>query len=287
MRDKGATVDARIAVVAERQHGVVSVAQLMEAGLTRNALSGRVKGGRLHRVHRGVYAVGHAGISSHGRWMAAALACGEGAALSHRSAAVLWGLLKREERVVDVSVPGDGGRKRRRGVRLHRSRSLRSQHVTRRHGIPVTIPARTIVDLRQSVPSWEWRRAIREAEVRGLSLGSDVETDSTRSDLERDFLRICRHSRLPPPEVNVRVGPYPVDFLWRERGLIVETDGYRYHRGRQAFRDDHARDLELRARGFEVIRLSEEQVNEGSEKVAELLREVLASRRHRVGPDGG
>jgi very-short-patch-repair endonuclease len=123
--------------------------------------------------------------------------------------------------------------------------------------------------------------------VLGLPLGEDVRRDHTRSDLERDFLRICKRRRLPYPEINVRVGPYLVDFLWRERRLAVETDGYGYHRGRQAFRDDRRRDLDLRGCGFEVVRLSEEQVADEPEQVAKILRKVLASARHRVGPNGG
>jgi very-short-patch-repair endonuclease len=136
------------------------------------------------------------------------------------------------------------------------------------------------------VPEWESRKAIRQADVLGLPLGEDVRHDRTRSDLERDFLRICKTRRLPYPEINVRVGSYLVDFLWRERRLAVETDGYGYHRGRQAFRDDRRRDLDLRGRGFEVVRLSEEQVAGEPDRVAEVLRELLASTRHRVGGDG-
>ena len=255
---------------------------MSRAGVTR-----RVESGRLHRVHRGVYAVGHAGISQHRRWMAATLACGEGAAISHRSAAELWGLLKPSPGPVDVSVPGDGGRARRLGIHLHRRASLPPRWITWRLGIPVTTPAQTIADLRAAVPGWELRKAIRQADVLGLPLGEDVRRDRTRSDLERDFLRICKRQRLPYPEINVRVGPYLVDFLWRERRLAVETDGYGYHRGRQAFRDDRRRDLDLRGRGFEVVRLSEEQVAEEPEQVAKTLRKVLASARHRVVPDGG
>lgn len=219
--------------------------------------------------------------------MAAALAGGKGAVVSHRSAAVLWQLLKQENGPVEVTIPDDVGRKRRAGIRLHRSTSLRPKQMTKRWGIPVTTPARTIDDLRCTASRWELRRAIRQAEVLGLPLGDNVASDRTRSDLERDFLRICRRHRLPAPEVNVRIGPYEADFLWRERRLIVETDSYLYHRGRQAFIDDHARDLELRARGFEVIRFSETQIDEEPRKVAELLRGMLACGRHRVGADGG
>jgi very-short-patch-repair endonuclease len=218
--------------------------------------------------------------------MAAALACGEGAVVSHRSAAELWEMLKPTAGTVDVSVYGGGGRAKRRGIRLHRRVSLRPNVATQRHGIPVTRPAQTIADLRQVVPEKQLRRAIRQADVLGLPLGEDVRHDRTRSDLERDFLRICRRCRLPLPEVNVPIGQYEADFVWPDLGFVVETDGYRYHRGRQAYLDDRRRDLELRSLGFEVQRLSEEQIDEEPERVAAILREVLASARHRVGRDG-
>lgn len=205
--------------------------------------------------------------------------------ISHRSAAELWGLLKPRASPVDISIAGDAGRRRRAGIRVHRSVTLDPTQVTRRWRIPVTTPARAIADLRRTAPSWELRRAIRQAEVLGLPLG-ETPSDRTRSDLERDFLLLCRRHRLPAPEVNVEAGPYLADFLWPERRLIVETDSYLYHRGRQAHRDDRARDLALRQRGFEVVRLSEEQIDEEEERVVEFLREVLASRPHRVGADG-
>lgn len=239
--------------------------------------------------------------------MAAVLACGRprtavseetartvldhwGAAVSHRSAAELWKLLAPADGSIDVSVPGDGGKKKRRGIRLHRSPSLSPAHVTLRDGIPVTTPARTIADLRRAVSRpdgsrvispRELRRAIRQAEVFGLPLGDDIESDGTRSDLESDFLAICRRHRLPVPEVNVRIRPHLVDFLWRERKVIVETDGYAFHRGRVAFQGDRGRDLDLRIRGFDVIHLSEKQVNEEPRRVAEVVSAAL-----RVGADG-
>jgi very-short-patch-repair endonuclease len=283
---KVATPDERLARIAARQHGVISTRQLSDAGVTRNSVRRRVEASRLHRLHRGVYAVGHPGISRQGAWMAANLACGRGAVISHRSAAELWDLLKPTGGPVDVSVPDGGGRARRLGIRLHRRPSLSPGEVTRRHGIPVTKPAQTIVDLRGVVPAAEVRRAIRQAEVLGLPLGEDVRHDRTRSDLERDFLRICRGYRLPVPEVNVEIGQYEADFVWRDHGFVVETDGYKYHRGQQAFREDRRRDLELRSLGFDVQRLSDEQIDEEPERVAAILREVLASRPHRVGPDG-
>jgi len=147
--------------------------------------------------------------------------------------------------------------------------------MTRRHGIPVTTPARTIADLKAAVPAWEWRRAVRQAEFKKLDLGSSVQTDGTRSDLERDFLHLCRRSGFPAPEVNIKVGGWTVDFLWREERVAVETDFYEYHRGRVAFQDDHARDLALRGHGFDVRRYSEEQLNDEPTAVATDLRDAL------------
>jgi very-short-patch-repair endonuclease len=276
MGDKSAFPDVAIAVVAARQHGAITHRQLLTAGLGRNAISKRVHAGRLHRLHRGVYAVGHTADSAERRWMAAVLACGPGAALSQMSAAVLWQLLRPVERPVDVSVPTQSGRRRQTGIRLHRCESLRPDQLTCHKGIPVTTPARTIADLAGIVaPRWV-RRAIRQAEIQGLRLGSGVETDRTRSDLERDFLRLCRRHGLPAPEVNVKVGRWTVDFLWRCQRVAVETDFYEYHRGRVAFQDDRERDLDLRRRGFEVRRFSERQVNDQPAEVAADLRDALA-----------
>ncbi len=149
--------------------------------------------------------------------------------------------------------------------------------VTLRRGIPVTTPARTIADLRAAisagravVSSRELRKAIRQAGVIGLPIG-DEGGDRTRGDLERDFLSLCRRHRLPRPEVNVRIGPYLIDFLWRDRRFVVETDSYLHHRGRAAFQDDHSRDLELMRLGYEVLRLSERQLEAESERAAEVL----------------
>lgn len=206
-----------------------------------------------------------------------------GAAVSHRSAAILWRLLPEREGPVDVSVPGDSGRKKRQGIRLRRSVSLLPVDVTLRCGIPVTTPARTISDLRRAlavrasgrVSPRELRGAIRQAEVLGLPLGEQDRGDRTRSELERAFLRLCRRSGLPRPEVNVRIGPHLVDFLWRDRRLAVETDGYRYHRGRAAFEADRTRDLELRALGYETIRLSQRQVLGDPDRVVAVVRKAL------------
>lgn len=195
--------------------------------------------------------------------------------LSHQSAAELWELLRPGTGPVHVATPARCGRKKRAGIRLHRSTSLVSGTTTQRDGIPVTTPARTIADLKQVVPDWLWRKAVRQAEFKRFSLGPEIETDGTRSDLERDFLRLCRGHGFPAPEVNVKVGGWTVDFLWRERRVAVETDFYDYHRGRIAFQDDHARDLALRRHGLDVRRYSEELLNEHPEEVAADLGDAL------------
>ena len=235
----------------------------------------RVRRRRLHRVHRGVYAVGHTGLSIEGRWMAAVLAAGRGAVLSHGSAAAHWGLLRPFRDVVDVSVPSHAGRRRREGIRIHRRAALKPSEVTRRLGIPVTTPARTVADLDGAVSPRLARRARRQAEVFGLPLG-ELRSDRSRSDLERAFLGLCRRHGLPSPQVNARVGRWTVDFLWRSRRLVVETDGYVYHRGSVAFEDDHARDLDLRSAGCTVLRYDDTQLESEPERVAADVAGALA-----------
>jgi very-short-patch-repair endonuclease len=286
-----------VANLAEKQHGVVSIGQLRRCGVSEDAVRARVALGQMHRVHRGVYALGHRALPDEGRWMAAVLALGGGprgggsvlahwrAAVSHRSALSLWSLLAASPAASDVIVTGNGGRARRGGIRVHRSLTLASGDVTLHRGIPVTTPNRTIADLREAISvrrsgaisSRELRKAIRQANVLGLPIDSRDARVRTRSDLEADFLRLCRRHRLPPPEVNVRIGPYLVDFFWRERRFVVETDSYLYHRGEVAFQEDRARDLDLMRRGFEVLRLSELQLDEESAQVMQALTAKLAA----------
>ncbi len=292
MPNKGDTTDSRIARIAAAQHGIVTAKQLATIGLGRAAISERSASGRLHRVHRGVYAVGHPPISREAYWMAAVLACGEGAVLSHMSAAALWGLLKPEDGPVDVSIPSQSGRRRREGIRIHRCASLINDDeahlfgdaeqmrlaaplVTVRHRIPVTSVRRTVEDLRRSGAPERWvRRARRQAELAGYRLGAAP--GRTRSDLEDDFLAfLCRH-RLPLPEVNVKVGRWEVDFLWRSASLAVETDFYDYHRGETSFEDDHQRDLDLRRHGLIVHRYTGAQLTRYPAEIAGELGEVLA-----------
>lgn len=280
MRHKRANPDAHIAAIASGQFGVVSIRQLRDCGLDQSAVKRRVHAGRLHRLHRGVYAVGHMAVPAEGRWLAATLAIGRDAVLSHRAAAELWRLLPGAQIFpIDISVPGNGGRAPRRRIRLHRCISLDARAVTRRLGIPVTTPARTIVDLRPVSSPEEVRRAMRQADVLGLSIAAGehegVPTAATRSELESLFLDLCRRHGLPPPEANVRIAGLLVDFAWKASRLIVETDGYRYHRGRTAFEDDRVRDLHLRNNGYEVIRLTHEQVTKRPREIAGVLKKVL------------
>jgi len=266
--------DAEIAKIAASQHGVVTIAQLRAAGISSDAAEHQARAGRLHRVHRGVYAVGHRGLGSEGRWLAAVLACGEGAVLSHESAAGLWELLPPLLAPVHVTIPTDAGRSRRPGIRVHRSPHLPQDATTRQHGIAVTTPARTLADLRSTVPAAAFRQALREAAYRNLDLG-EIAHDGTRSDPERAFLRLCRRHRLPRPDLNVRIGRFTVDFLWREQRLVVETDAWSSHRGAQAFEDDHERDLELGSLGYRVLRFTRKQVEGRPEAVAASVRGAL------------
>jgi very-short-patch-repair endonuclease len=271
MGDKRASVDWRIARVAHVQHGIVTAEQLVEVGLTLGAIAKRARRGRLHRMHRGVYAVGHDGLSEEARWMAAVLACGHDAVLSHGAAAVHWGLLRPLDGPIDVSIPSQRGRKRRQGIRIHRCATLAkaplstdgslrrlAPMVTIRDFIPVTTVPRTLADLPSTLAPYLVRRAIRQAEFLKLPVG--IETDRTRSDLERDFLRLCRRCGLPAPEVNVLIDGMTVDFLWRDARLVVETDSYATHGGTVAFEDDRERDLRLRRLGYSVHHFSERQL---------------------------
>ena len=210
--------------------------------------------------------------------MAAVLVSGPGAALSHGPAAVHWGLLKHLDGPIDITVPTQNGRSRRR---IHRRASLVKASwstsglpkrltplVTVRDHIPVTTVARTLADLPATLAPRLVRRAIRQAEFLGLGLGG-IETDRTRSDLERYFLRLCRRYGLPLPEVNVEIGGMTVDFLWREAWLIAETDSFATHGGTIAFEDDRDRDLRLRRLGYSVHRFSERQLEIEPAVVAE------------------
>jgi very-short-patch-repair endonuclease len=281
MRLQSAQPDEVVAAIASRQRGVITFDQLLDAGLSPGGVQRRVASGRLHRVYRGLYAVGHTALSNEGRWLAAVLACGEGAVLSHRSAAEHLGLLEVGVGPIDVSTPGRAGRLKRAGLRIHRPSSLPRSDVIERDGIAVTTPARTIADLKRTASREVVAQAQKAASFKGWELGSEEEGFGaggklrTRSELETRFMRLCSRRHLQRPEVNVRLGPYTVDFLWPASRLVVETDGWRGHRGRQAFEDDRTRDAWLRARGYEVLRFSWRQVVDEPAAVVAVLRRYL------------
>jgi very-short-patch-repair endonuclease len=281
MRKQNANPDWIVARIAGRQHGVVSFQQLIAAGLDPSGIWRRVRAGRLHRIHRGVYAVGHKNLSHQGWWMAAVLACGDGAVLSHRSAGMHWGMLNAVNGPVDITVPTRAGRARRKGIRVHRSTSLTPKAVTIRRGIPTTTPGRTIHDLRRVLDRDELQAAIAQAEIARLPIGNlpGFLHEPTRSELERRFLRLCTRHGLPKPEVNVRIGSYEVDFLWREEKVVVETDGWATHGTRSAFKTDRARDAELKALGHEVMRFTYRQAcHDGAVVMRRLCSLPVASR---------
>jgi very-short-patch-repair endonuclease len=294
IHSKGAhpPLDTQIATLAGRQHGVVALTQLKAMGLSADAVKHRLRCRRLHRVHRGVYAVGHPALTREGRWLAAVLACGPPAVLSHRSAGALWGIRPSAAAAIDVTVPTRGGRRRREGIVVHRTTRLGEEEVTASLGIPVTTLARTLLDLAAVLPRRGLEKAIDESERLGLFdltplraafqahpgrhavaavLKNRAEPIFTRSDLEERLLELCERHGVPQPKVNTHVGEFEVDFLWPEARLIVETDGRASHATHAAFESDRARDAELTVAGYRVVRFTHRQVERDAERVAALL----------------
>lgn len=286
------SADERIRRLAAAQHGVVTRTQLLDAGLTRRQIERRLESGQLGPMHRGVYLLGALRGSLRpplAPEMAAVLACGPHAVLSHRSAARLWELVPGTGRRVEVTVPSNV-RRERPGLRIYRAHALTPTDRLLRFGIPLTAPARTLRDLSAALGTDALSRALARAE-RAKLIGSDdlaslialhagrpgapllravagVEGGAadergrpfTRSEAERRFLRLVRSAGLPAPETNVVVLGHEVDFLWRERQLVVEVDGFRYHGSRPAFENDRRRDTRLVAGGYRVMRLSWRQI---------------------------
>jgi very-short-patch-repair endonuclease len=270
------------------------------AGVSSSSISRRLHTGRLHRIHRGVYAVGHCAPNPDARLHAAVLAVGDDAVLSHVSAAALWGLLRSElldpSRPTDVTTTRNLGR--RRGIRLHRTSALPRQDTTRQRGIPATTPTRTLVDMAGAVPANWLRRAVREAEVqrlvdieqlggaatrrRGAARLRELVSQGpapTRSELEDRTLDLLRRHGFPRPRTNATVRTngrvYEVDFLFEAHGLIVEADGERYHGTRLARKTDDARQAALEAAGYRVVRLTWRQVIHDDTQTAARLRRII------------
>jgi predicted transcriptional regulator of viral defense system len=291
-------IDVDIATLASRQHGVVALYQLNRLGLTKNAVGERVKAGRLHPIHRGVYAVGHRVLTREGRWMAAVLACGDGAVLSHASAAHLLGLLRGSGARIHVTSPTRAGRKRET-ITVHRGDTLAPQDTTSVARIPCTAVPRTLLDLAETSPQQVLTAAIEAAVKRELfdltaikqllarsngrrgapllqqaiALYDDA---PTRSELERAFLALCKRYGIPRPEVNVPLDAYVVDFLWRAAKLIVETDGDD-HFTKRGTAKDHKRDRRLRNLGWRVERFTWVEVMHEPRTVAQELKALLSA----------
>ena len=287
--------------LASRQHGVVALFQLLEIGYTMSAIKHRVATGRLHPVRRGVYAVGRPDLAREGEWMAAVLTCGAGAVLSHGSAAALWQIRGERERVIHVTVSADSDH-RQAGLRLHRRQSLGAADMTKRDAIPVTTPVRTIFDM---APRWtrrELEAAVNEADKLDLvdpeALRAEVEVRAgqhgvralralldraafvlTDSELERRFLPIMRRAGLGQPQTQAHVNGYRVDFFWEDLGLVVETDGLRYHRTPSQQTRDRIRDQAHTAAGLTQLRFSHWQVRYDPATVQRTL-EAVARRCH-------
>jgi very-short-patch-repair endonuclease len=289
-------VDRLILALARRQHGVVAARQLAGVGISRDVVRCRVSKGWLVRMHRGVYLVGPLRTPLTDS-MAAVLALGDGALLSHSPAAVLWGLRPRAPGRMEVTVIGRDARGPG-AINLHRLRHLHPGDATQRQGVPVTSPARTLLDLAAAVSARELDRATDEARVHRLvtdlsldeqfkryphhrgtaSLREAIQTDPalTRSEAERRLLELIRAAGLPEPEANTRVAGQEVDFLWRGHKLVVEVDGYAFHASRSSFERDRRRDAELAAAGLRAMRVTWRRIERQPEALVATLATALA-----------
>ncbi len=296
-----AGVDRRIATRAAGQHGVIGHDQVLRLGLGNSAISHRLVAGRLHTVHAGVYAVGHPVLTTKGRWMAAVLAGGPGAALSHQDGAALHAFRRDAGAKIHVTVPDRSGR-RRPGIVFHRPRTLPEDEVTVVDGIPVTTPERTLLDLAEVVSRRQLERACDEAErlravdwsraaelverhpgklgarrLRRVLLAHAIGDRRTRSELEERFLALCRRHGIPRPDVNTVVAGSEVDVAWRGARLVVEIDGDEWHRTAVARERDRRRDAALVADGWRVLRLGEGRLLTDGPRIAGELRSVLGA----------
>lgn len=289
---------ARAWALAGKQHGIVTRADLLALGFRTKAIEHRIAKGRLHPLGWGVYAVGLPQLTPRRRWMAAVLSCGEGAALSHRSAAALWGIGKERPGKVDVSVRRRS-HFRRSGMHVRCRAELPEADVVRRDGIPVTCPARTLLDLATEVGDRSLERSVNEADKRDLidpealrvALEGYAGEPGVRrlrkllnrhtfrlsdTDLEVLFRPIAESVGLPVPRTKAMVNGFEVDFYWPELGLVVETDGLRYHRTPAAQARDGLRDQTHIAAGLLALRFTHYQVRYESAWVRTVLRKTVS-----------
>jgi very-short-patch-repair endonuclease len=307
--------DRLIGALASKQHGVVSRRQLLDAGLGEKPIASRVRNSRLLRLHRGVYAVGHAELRREGRWLAAVLASGPDAVLSHRSAASLHGLRPFSGTAIDVATPVH--RASAPGIRVHARQRLDAADCTRLSGVPVTTVARTLVDLAGVVPADHLLRALRRAEElrtfdlhaieaalartsgrpgRGhaamraaLAEARARATQLTRRALEERFLTLVTRARLPQPRTNVWFPAldFEADALWPEERVAVELDGWEHHRTRDAFHRDRAKANTLTLAGWTVLRFTHDDVVRRPAPTAAAIRAALAGGAPRRPPPRG
>ncbi len=292
--------------LARRQHGVLAHSDLVGLGFSPKAIRHRVRSGRLHPIFRGVYAVGRRDLSREGRWTAAVRACGPGAALSHRSAAALWRFGTEHEDYIDVSVRRNS-EARIRGVRCHRRPTLPVGAVITHRNIPVTEPVQTFLDLVPMTGPRDLERAINEADkhdvidpdalrkaldarpgargARPLRRILDKHTFRLSDDeLERLFRPLATAAGLPVPLTKVEVDEFEVDFFWPDLGLVVETDGWRYHRTPAAQTRDALRFQVHTAAGRTPLRFSHWQVKYEPRHVLNILRNTAAHLRGSLHP---
>jgi very-short-patch-repair endonuclease len=268
--------------LARRQHGVVARRQLLEIGVNAGSIEHRIVKGRLHPIWRGVYVIGRPQLTQFGRWMAAVLSCGPQAALSHADAAALWELRPLRGGPIHVSLPA-GFRRSHPGIVVHRRRSLTTKELTSHHHIPVTTPLCTLIDLATQLDRDQLEAAINQADkldlvdpetlrlaleesprhpgIAALRQTLDRHTFTlTDSELERLFLPLARSAGLPRPETGTYVNGFKVDFHWPDLGLVVETDGLRYHRTPAQQTKDRTRDQAHAAAGLTQLRFTHAQV---------------------------
>jgi very-short-patch-repair endonuclease len=285
-----------VARLAERQHGVVARRQLDALGMSSSAIGRWAKQGRLRRIHHGVYAVGHRVLTANGHRMAAVLAAGPGAVLSHASAAALWDIRPTSATRIDVSVRTPGGRAKRPGLRIHRATELRDDEITEHQGIRVTTPARTLLDLASSLPRRALERALDEAEIRDLydlraldatatahagqrgatrlaeALAQDGDLTLTDSELEELMFTLCDQHGIERPAPRRWIAGLRVDFLFAAAHLVIETDSWSYHRTRRAFERDRERDAILARAGYRTLRFTHRQMTNDAAGVAAAIR---------------
>jgi Transcriptional regulator, AbiEi antitoxin len=287
-----------VAELARSQHGVVSRRQLLERGVGPGAIKHWLRTGRLHLLHHGVYAVGHAAVSPKGRLLAAVLACGDGALASHRSAAWRWELLPAPGGPADVTLPGTS-RRGPRGVRLHRARHLTPEDRSRKEGIPLTSVARTVLDMAAILSRRRLERMLercdrlrlfdraalervcaaypghRGATALAALIAAFQGAPDARSDLERDFLDFCDDHGLPRPAFNTVVEGHLVDARWPGHSLVVELDSWDFHRDRATFESDRRRDADLLVAGHPVLRVTSRRLKGEPLDLAGTVRSLL------------